>query len=166
LGFLALDRLADKLGVAFDTEKHQGLLARAVYEGEKLLLVKPLTFMNLSGECVAAAARNKIEAPADLLVIVDDIHLPLGRVRVRSDGGAGGHNGLKSIIERLGSDAFPRLRLGVGDDRQGDSLADHVLSKFKPDERPVVETMLDQAVDAALCWTRHGVEQAMNRFNR
>lgn len=165
LGFLVLDRLAESLGVEFTREKHDGLLAEAQCEGQKLLLVKPMTFMNCSGDCVAPVARNKISALSDILVVVDDVHLPLGKIRLRAEGSAGGHNGLKSIIDRVGGQGFARLRLGIGDDREGQGLADHVLSKFRPEEKPVVSEMVEQAVAAAECWIRSGIEQAMTRYN-
>ena len=165
LGFMVLDGVADRLRVALDREKHQGLVAEAVHTGTKVMLVKPLTFMNLSGACIADTARNKVFDPADLLVVVDDVNLPLGRLRFRPGGSAGGHNGLKSIIERLGSDAFHRLRLGVGASRAGGNLADHVLSRFAPEEWPEVNAMVAAAVDAALCWTAEGMQAAMNRYN-
>jgi PTH1 family peptidyl-tRNA hydrolase len=166
LGFLVLDALAERLGVSFDTEKHQGLLATAVHEGQKLLLIKPLTFMNLSGDCVAPAVRNKVAVPADILVVVDEVHLPLGRVRLRAEGSAGGHNGLKSLIERLGTQAFPRLRMGVGDDRKTGDLSAHVLGTFHPDEYGAVKEMVEKGVEAALLWTSAGVEKAMNVHNQ
>jgi len=166
LGFDVLERLADTLGTTFDREKHQGLLAEAVTRGQRLLLVKPLTFMNRSGDCVAVAARNKCDGPEDILVVTDDINLPVGKLRIRAGGSAGGHNGLKSLIERLGSSSFHRLRLGVGDNRQGPDLADHVLSRFRPDEKDAVAALVDRAVEAALCWAEHGVERAMNEFNQ
>ena len=165
LGFMVLDGVADRLRVSLDREKHQGLVAEAVHAGTKVMLVKPLTFMNLSGACIAESARNKIFDPADLLVVVDDVNLPLGRLRFRPGGSAGGHNWLKSIIERFGSDAFHRLRLGVGATRPGENLVDHVLSRFAPDEWPDVNDMVAAAVDAVLCWTVEGMQSAMNRYN-
>ncbi len=165
LGFAVLDTLAETLGTLFSKEKHKGLLAQATYKGQKLLLVKPQTYMNRSGDCIAAVARNKIHDPADLLVAVDDINLPLGRLRLREGGSAGGHNGLKSTIERIGSDAFHRLRIGIGDERQSADLSDHVLRKFLPEERPLVAEMVTKSVEAAQCWIAHGIERAMNEFN-
>lgn len=165
LGFLLLDRVAEKLAVRFDKEKHDGLLAQAVWRGEKLLLVKPQTYMNRSGDCIAKVSRNTIFDPADLLVAVDDINLPLGRIRFRAGGSAGGHNGLKSIIERTGSPDFHRMRMGVGDERQSGNLADHVLSTFLPDERAAVEAQLDRGVDAVFVWLEQGIAQAMNDYN-
>lgn len=165
LGFRVLDRLAEMLGRTFDKEKHQGLLAEAAYGGEKLLLVKPMTYMNRSGDCVAAVARNRIFAPEQLLVVVDDVNLPLGKLRLRAGGSAGGHNGLKSVIERLGSQDFHRLRMGVGDARTGRDLADHVLAKFLPEERPEVEAMVERAAEAALHWATHTIQETMDRYN-
>ena len=162
---MVLDRVADKLNTDFNKEKHQGLIAQASYGGEKLLLVKPLTFMNRSGDCVAAAARNKIFSPDKLLVVVDDIDLVLGKLRMRITGSAGGHNGLKSIIQRVGSKDFHRLRLGVGDERENGNLADHVLSKFHPDERDAVQQMIDRAAEAVLAWVELDVDQVMNAYN-
>ena len=166
LGFLALDALAATLGVEFDKQKYQGLLAAAEHGGHKVLLVKPMTFMNRSGDCLAAVARNKVENPGEVLVITDDINLPLGKVRMRAAGSAGGHNGLKSVIERLGSQEFPRLRMGVGDNRTGAALADHVLARFLPEERATVEEMVAAAAEAALAWLEDGTERAMSRCNR
>ncbi len=165
LGFDVLDALANRLGCAFNREKHNGLIAEAMDSGEKLLLVKPQTYMNLSGDCVAALARNKVHDPADVLVVVDDINLPIGRVRMRMGGSAGGHNGLKSLIERLGTKDFHRLRLGVGDERKSRDLADHVLSRFHPDEFDAVNEMTDRAQDAVLLWVKEGGTAAMNRYN-
>ncbi len=165
VGFGVLDCLAARLGTAFSREKYRGLIATAVSGGEKLLLLKPLTFMNLSGECVARATRNNIDSLESLLVVVDDIHLPLGRIRLRPEGSAGGHNGLKSLIERLGAPAFPRLRLGVGQTGAGQALTHHVLGRFKPDEKAQVDEMIECAADAAQHFMAHGIEQAMNAFN-
>ena len=165
LGFVVLDRLAADLGVGFDREKHRGLLARATCENESLLLVKPQTFMNRSGECVAPLARNVIHSPERILVVVDDVHLSLGRVRVRAGGSAGGHNGLKSLIERLGTEAFHRLRIGVGKGESNDDLTDHVLGRFRPEEKDEVAAVVERAQAAALCWAAAGVERAMAEFN-
>lgn len=165
LGFHVLEKLAADLGAEFNKEKHQGLMAEAGLGGQRLLLIMPLTYMNRSGDCVAPAVRNKAQGPEEVLVVTDDINLPVGRMRIRAGGSAGGHNGLKSLIERLGTDAFPRLRLGVGDDRASGDLSDHVLSRFRPDEKAAVEAMVGRAVDAAILWAEHGVERAMNEYN-
>ncbi len=165
LGFRALEALARTLHTDFDREKHQGLLAQAMEGSEKLMLVKPLTFMNRSGDCLAPLLRNKISSPESLLVVVDDINLPLGKLRFRAGGSAGGHNGLKSLIERVGCRDFHRLRMGVGSSNPSQDLADHVLAKFHPDEQPDVNAMLELAPEAILCWVRDGIEAAMCRYN-
>lgn len=165
LGFLVLDRIAEMLDVSFGKEKHQGLIAQGNYRGSKLVLVKPQTYMNRSGDCIARVSRNTIYEPSDLLVAVDDINLPLGKLRLRAGGSAGGHNGLKSINERFGSSEYHRMRMGVGDDRQRDDLADHVLSKFMPEEREALEKLIDQGAEAALHWSVEGITSAMNAYN-
>ena len=166
LGFCVADRVARRCGVSFDREKHDGLWAEAVYEECRLFLLKPMTFMNLSGGSVAKAARSRGVAPEDILVIADDVNLPLGSVRFRAGGGAGGHNGLKSVIERLGSSAFHRVRLGVGGGEAQGDLTGHVLGTFPPADRAAVAAMLDEAAGAVLVWAAQGVEAAMNRHNR
>ena len=164
IGFEVVDRVATRLGIDLDREKYRGLTAEIQRGGDKVALLKPMTFMNLSGESVAMAARNRVTAPDDLLVLYDEADLPVGRIRLRKDGGAGGHNGMKSIIERLGTQAFPRLRIGVGKD--AGELAEHVLSKFKPDERPVVDEAVERAADAVMVWLDDGIDKAMNLFNK
>ena len=166
LGFDVLDEVARRLNLSIDREKHRGLLAETRLDSGSVLFVKPLTYMNLSGECVAAAARNKVYSPEDILVVVDDVNLPLGRVRIRAGGSAGGHNGLKSIIERIGSPDFPRLRLGVGNDANERGLADYVLSRFRPEEQDTVQAMITRAAEAVFSWLDRGIEPTMNEFNR
>jgi peptidyl-tRNA hydrolase, PTH1 family len=166
VGFAALDRLAQRLCVAVDREKFHALAAECQRGQEKILLLKPLTFMNLSGDSVARAARNRLDAPEDLLVIYDDVDLPLGKIRLRPHGSAGGHNGMKSIIERLGTQDFPRLRIGIGKDPGAAELTGHVLGKFRPDERPVVDDAIDRAAEAVMVWLDEGITTAMNRFNQ
>lgn len=165
VGFLALDCLAERFGADFDREKYGGLIASAGRDTEKVLLLKPLTFMNNSGDSVARALRNSAAALEDLLVVVDDVHLPLGRLRMRSGGSSGGHNGLKSVAERLGTEAFPRLRLGVGGAEEG-GLTDYVLGRFSPEEKPDVEKMVASAADAAVRFIETGIEKAMSEWNR
>lgn len=166
LGFAVLDHVAERLGVRFDREKHQGLYAEALCAGDRVRLVKPMTYMNCSGDCVAPFVRNAIPSLASILVVADDVNLPLGRLRLRAEGGAGGHNGLKSLIERLGGQDFPRLRMGVGDNRSGPDLADHVLGKFQPEEWPIVTRMVAEAAEAVLCWVESGIDPAMNVYNK
>lgn len=165
LGFEVLDRLAARMSAAFSREKHKGLLAEAAHEYRRVLLVKPQTFMNNSGACVAPLMRSANCEPEELLVIADDVNLPLGKLRFRAGGSAGGHKGLKSIIERTGGGTFHRLRLGVGDNRNSDDLADHVLSRFPPEERAEADETAERAVGAALCWMAEGIERAMCDFN-
>lgn len=165
MGFLALDAVAAATGIRLDKEKHRGLLGQGRHAGLALLLVKPMTYMNRSGDCVAPVVRNKIQSPADILVLVDDVNLPLGRIRMRAGGSAGGHNGLKSLIERLGTRDFARLRMGVGDKRRGGDLAEHVLAKFMPEERSEVEQVVQRSAEAALRWVESGAEKAMSEFN-
>jgi len=166
LGFAVVDQVAERLGVLCDREKHHGLVGEARLDGERIVLEKPLTFMNRSGECVAPLVRMA-GCPLDaLLVIADDVNLPLGKLRLRGEGSAGGHNGLKSIIARLGDESFARLRLGVGDNRDGEDLADYVLSRFRPDEWSAVARTVSEAADAVLCWVREGVDRAGNQYNK
>lgn len=165
-GFMVLDSMADDLGVAFSREKYRALITEARLGYEKLLLLKPMTYMNLSGDSVAMAARNKIEDPGDILVIVDDVNLPLGRLRFRRGGSAGGHNGLKSIAERLGTQDFARLRMGVGNAEGSDNLTGHVLGKFRPEEKGALAEMVTSARDAAKYFVKNDIDSAMNEFNR
>ncbi len=166
VGFVVLDQLAAHLGVALDREKHQGRFAEGAHAGERVLLVQPQTYMNRSGDCVAQLARNKAPHLGDIAVVVDDIHLPLGRLRIREGGSAGGHNGLKSLIERLGGDGFVRVRMGVGNKAAGQDLAEHVLARFRPEEQADVDDMVERALAACLLWVEQGTEAAMNAYNR
>ncbi len=166
VGFLVADELARRwrLSEAW-REKFEALHVRTTVADEAVILAKPLTFMNLSGQAVAGlAAFYKIE-PADVLVVADDVALPLGRLRARPEGGAGGHNGLKSIIQHFGTQAFPRLRVGVGrgDDRR--DLADHVLGRFEAGERETVSAAVLRAADAAERFLSEGIERVMSAFN-
>ncbi len=165
LGFRTADLIAATVGARFDQEKHQGLIAEAAHAGQRLLLVKPQTYMNASGDCVADVVRRRIHDLGDLLVLSDDVNLPLGKIRLRPAGSDGGHKGLKSIIERLGANEFPRMRMGVGREKPGDSLVDHVLSRFTPEEQPIVAEMIERAARAALCWVEAGIAQAINQLS-
>jgi PTH1 family peptidyl-tRNA hydrolase len=135
------------------------------FGADPLLLAKPLTFMNRSGDAVAALVRYYDIAIDDLLVVVDEVALPFGKVRARARGSAGGHNGLKSLVERLGTTEFARLRLGVGRGDPRRDLADHVLSKFEPEERPGLEEFITRAADAAEMFAATGIEKVMNAYN-
>ncbi len=164
VGFDVIDEIARRQAVGFESAPAEALIAKWRRPEEAVLLVKPLTFMNLSGQAIGELARYfKIEV-ADLIVVVDEVHLPLGKLRARTRGSAGGHNGLKSVIAHLG-DEFARLRLGVG--RGGDqrNLADHVQSRFEKDEAAEVERMTTRAADAAEMFITSGIEAVMNAFN-
>ena len=166
VGFDVLDRLARRHGAEWEAAPRgiEALIAR--WRAGDTVFVKPLTFMNLSGTAIVGLLQfYKIE-PSDLLVIVDEVQLETGRIRIRPSGSAGGHNGLKSVIGSLGTEAFPRLRIGVGRGDNRRDLADHVLAKFDPDERSVIEDAIVRAVDASEAFIADGVADAMNRFNR
>ena len=165
-GFRALDILAQKLGCKPDKLKYQGLYCQVNYRGNKLLLLKPQTYMNLSGRSAAPLAAF-FKVPTDhVIVLFDDISLPPGRLRIRADGSAGGHNGIKSLIQELGSQNFPRVKIGVGAKPHPDfDLADWVLSVFSAAEEKALEPALERAADAVLAIIDHGVPEAANRFN-
>ena len=165
-GFRAIDVLADSLGCKIDKAKFQGLYGQANYKGKKIMLLKPQTYMNLSGRSVLQLSAYFNIPPARIIVMFDDISLAPGRLRVRADGSAGGHNGIKSIIAQVGSQDFPRVKIGVGGkpDPNAD-LADWVLSGFTAAEEKALATALDNAADAALCILEKGVGEAANRYN-
>ena len=166
-GFRALDALAGKLGCKVDKLKFQGLYGQADYQGRRLLLLKPQTYMNLSGRAVLAMSSYYQIPPERIVVLFDDISLEPGRLRVRGDGSAGGHNGIKSIIAELGSQDFPRVKIGVGAKPHPDyDLADWVLSRFSAAEEEKLLPALDRAAEAALWVVTRGVSEAANRFNR
>lgn len=166
VGFRAIDALAKRLGVKVDRAKFRGLYGQAVFEGQKLILLKPQTFMNNSGLSVMDAARFYKLPPERVIVIFDDISLDVGRLRVRADGSAGGHNGIKSIIGGLNSQAFPRVKIGVGAKPHPDyELADWVLSNFSASEETMLAPAIERAAEAALAVLTDGVPAAANRFN-
>ena len=165
-GFRAIDVLADHLGCKIDRLKFQGLYAQTNYQGKKLFLLKPQTYMNLSGRSVLQLSSYFNIPPQRIIVLFDDISLPPGRLRIRADGSAGGHNGIKSIIAELGSQAFPRVKIGVGAKPHPEQdLADWVLSSFSVKEEKDLSSALTRAADAALCIMDHSVPEAANRFN-
>ncbi len=165
-GFRALDILAQKLGCKVDKGKFEGLYGQTTYEGHKLYLLKPLTYMNLSGRSVLQLSAYFNIPPQRIVVIFDDISLDIGRLRIRSNGSAGGHNGIKSIISQLGSQDFPRVKVGVGAKPNPDfDLADWVLSAFSASEEKSLQAALERAADAALCIVSQGTMEAANRFN-
>lgn len=165
-GFQAIDLLAETLGCKIDKGKFQGLYGQCVYKGKKLFLLKPQTYMNLSGRSVLQLSAYYNIPPERIIVLFDDISLEPGRLRVRADGSAGGHNGIKSLIQELGSQAFPRVKIGVGSKPHPEhDLADWVLSHFSASEQKAVNAALKPVGEAALCIIDQGVPQAANRFN-
>ena len=165
-GFRCLDILAENLGCKVDKLKFQGLYGQVNYNGRKLFLLKPQTYMNLSGRSVLQLSAYFNIPPAHIIVLFDDISLEPGRLRIRPDGSAGGHNGIKSIIAELGSQAFPRVKIGVGGKAHPDQdLADHVLSGFSTSEEKALAVALKNGADAALTIIDKGVPEAANKFN-
>ena len=165
-GFRAVDLLAEKLGCKIDRAKFQGIYGQTTYKGKKIMLLKPLTYMNLSGRSVLQLSAYFSVPPQRIIVMFDDISLEPGRLRVRADGSAGGHNGIKSIIQELGSQAFPRVKIGVGAKPHPDfELADWVLSAFSAQEEKALAVALANAADAALTIIDHSVPEAANKFN-
>lgn len=166
VGFRAVDMLAQKLDCKIDKAKFQGLYSQVNYSGGKLFLLKPQTFMNLSGRSVLQLSAYYSIPPERIIILFDDISLPPGRLRIRSEGSAGGHNGIKSVISELGSQAFPRVKIGVGAKPTPEfDLADWVLSGFSAKEEKDLSFALKNAVEAALTIMDRGVPEASNKFN-
>lgn len=165
VGWEVIDRLARRLGVAVDQEDGWAIAGTGKIGRHRVLLAKPQTYVNLSGTAVSHLLRRHRVKLQDLVVIVDDLDLPLGRLRLRPGGSHGGHNGLRSIIDAVGSDAFPRLRVGIGRPPEGVDPADHVLTRFAPAEQVVMDAALERTVDAVETVVREGLPAAMNRFN-
>ena len=166
VGFRTADLLAEQAGVKLDRARFRALIRQTELAGRRVLLLKPQTFMNNSGEAVQLAAMF-YKIPIDrILILSDDVSLPLGRIRVRAEGSAGGHNGLKSIISHLGSQTFPRIKIGVGEKPHPDyDLADWVLSRFTPEEEKHLAPAIEHAAEAALELIAHGPQSAAARFN-
>ena len=165
-GFAVADELARRGGFGLQRVKFKALTAAAVVGGQGALVMKPTTYMNLSGEAVGEAARFYKLSPDRVLVISDDVDLPLGKLRLRKSGSAGGHNGLKSVIQHLGSDQFPRLKVGVGGKPHPDyDLADWVLGKLQGEDKKVMDEAVKRAADAVECLLKDGLEKSMNQFN-
>jgi PTH1 family peptidyl-tRNA hydrolase len=165
VGFMTTDRLAGRLGATFSRMESRALVAKAAYEEKKLVLAKPQTFMNLSGQAVGGLARFYKTPLEQLMVVYDDVDLPLGTLRLRAEGGSAGHKGMTSIIERLGTQTFPRLRVGVGRPPGRMDAAAYVLQDFLTGERETLEATLDCAAEAILVFIKEGLETAMNRYN-
>ncbi|PIO47104.1 MAG: aminoacyl-tRNA hydrolase [[Chlorobium] sp. 445] len=166
IGFAILDALAKELGVVFHAGKGEFLYAKAVYRSVDVLLQKPLTYMNLSGRAVHDLMHFYKVSIRDVLVVCDDLNLPLGTIRLRAKGSDGGQNGLKNIIAELGRSDFARLRFGIGSPPYKGDAANYVLSRFLPAEQPIVDTAIAYSVRACLSFLEHGIELTMTRFNR
>ncbi len=166
IGWDAITRLSDDYRIALDTKKHKALCGKGFIEGEKVVLAQPLTYMNLSGESVRELVDFYKVSPQEVIVIYDDISLEVGQLRIRKKGSAGGHNGIKSIISHLGTDEFPRIKVGVGDKPKDWDLADYVLSRFSPQEQPTIREALKDTSDACKMILTAGTEPAMNQYNR
>lgn len=163
VGFKVVDAMARTLSVSFDRTRFKGRVAEGRLDGTKVLLLKPQTFMNLSGESIRAAVDfHKI--PLDRVIVVfDDVSLPMGRIRIRKKGSAGGHNGIKSTVQHLGTEAFPRLRVGIG--APNHDMVHHVLGKFSPEEAKLLPVVVEASRDALLSILRNGIDAAMTEFN-
>ena len=166
VGFRVADELAERADIPIQRLRFRALTNTTELGGEKVLLLKPVTYMNLSGEAVGEAARFYKVPPERVLVVSDDVSLPVGKLRLRRGGSAGGHNGLKSIIQRLGTDQFPRIKVGVGEKPHPDyDMADWVLGKFAGEDQRTIDEAVKRAADAVECYIRDGADRAMNRFN-
>lgn len=167
MGFFAIDILADKYNIDLNMKKGQAYCGQGVIEGQKVLLVKPQTFMNLSGESVMSLCNFfKIDTANELIVIYDDITLEPGNIRVRKKGSAGGHNGMKNIIKLLGTEEFMRIRAGIGAKPEKMDLADYVLAPFEKSVIPFIEEGVQKAADATVTILTKGIDTAMNKYNR
>lgn len=167
IGFDVIDAIAEQYNIAVMEKKHKALIGKGYIEGEKAVLLKPLTFMNLSGESIQDAVNYyKIDETDELIVIYDDISLAPGQLRIRKKGSAGGHNGIKNIIAHLGHDTFQRIKVGVGEKPRGYDLADYVLSRFSKQERSIMEESIGRAVEAVKVMISENADAAMNLFNK
>ena len=166
IGFSVIDKLADKYNISMNEKKHKAICGKGMIEGEKVILLKPQTYMNLSGESVVNAVNfYKVDPEEDVIIIYDDIDLDVGKLRIRAKGSAGGHNGMKNIIAHLGTQVFPRIRVGVGAKPKDWDLADYVLGRFPKEELPEIEAGRETACEAVKIIVSQGVEAAMNRIN-
>lgn len=166
VGFEVIDYLAKKYGIDVDTKKHKALIGKGMIASEKVLLVKPQTFMNLSGESIREITDYYKADESDLIVIYDDISLNVGQIRIRAKGSAGGHNGIKNIIQHMGTQNFWRIKVGIGEKPAHRDLADYVLGHFQGEEKEIMQEAFANAADAAAVMISEGIDTAMNRFNR
>ena len=165
VGFMLLSRLAERLGETFSRVESRALLTKAVYQGRRLILAKPQTYMNASGNSVRSLLRFYKVPVQNLLVAFDDVDLPFETIRIRAEGGSGGQKGMQSIIDQLGNETFPRLRIGIGRPPGRMEAADYVLQDFSKAERELLAITLDRAADAVLSFVTDGLDKAMNLYN-
>ena len=166
-GFDVIDTLAGKYNISVDGRKNRALIGKGIIEGKKVILAKPQTYMNLSGESLGGLLDYyKVDEESEFLVVYDDISLDVGQLRIRKKGSAGGHNGMKNIISHLGTEVFPRIKVGVGEKPKKYDLADYVLSRFSKEERAIMEEGYQKAVEAVEMILRGEMDEAMNKFNR
>lgn len=166
IGFSVIDKLAEQYNISMTEKKHKAICGKGIIEGEKVVLLKPQTYMNLSGESIGEAVNYyKVDPEEDLIVIYDDIDLDVGRLRIREKGSAGGHNGMKNIIAHLGTEVFPRIRVGVGAKPKGSDLADYVLGRFPKEELEDIEAAGLDACQAVALIISQDVKAAMNQMN-
>ena len=166
-GFEVIDRIADKYNISVDTKKHRALIGKGIIEGQKVILAKPQTFMNLSGESVRSLLDYyKVDEEQELIVIYDDISLDNGQIRIRAKGSAGGHNGIKNIIAHLGGQVFPRVKVGVGEKPSKYDLADYVLGHFSKEEQVLMDEGYAHAIHAVEMILEGDISAAMNEYNR
>ena len=167
IGFAAIDALADKYGISVSDVKNKAVMGKGAINGNKVMLLKPLTYMNLSGEAIRAAVDYyKIDEKSELIVIYDDISLDVGQLRIRKKGSAGGHNGIKNIILHLGHDTFQRIKIGVGEKPKGYDLADYVLGHFSGEELAIMKESLEKVCGAVELMLEGDVDAAMNQYNK
>jgi peptidyl-tRNA hydrolase, PTH1 family len=166
IGFEVIGKLSGRLGITLDQAKHKGLYGTGMVNGEKVLLLMPLTYMNLSGESIRAVMDFYKLEPEDLVVIYDDLDLPAGKIRLRQKGSPGGHNGIKSTIAHLGTSEFNRIRIGISRPPQGMAVPDYVLGRFRKDEEPLMEEAVEKSAAACEAWLAKPFLQVMNEYNQ
>ncbi|MDF2540816.1 MAG: pth [Herbinix sp.] len=166
VGWDAITKLSDDYKIPMDSKEHKAICGKGYIEGEKVILVKPTTYMNLSGECVRELVDYYKVSLEEIIVIYDDISLDVGQLRIRKQGSAGGHNGIKSIIAHLGTEVFPRIKVGVGDKPKGWDLADYVLSRFHDEEQSLIREALKNTSDVCKSILTSGMENTMNLYNK
>ena len=166
IGFIAIDALSEEYHIPVESLRHKALIGKGAIEGQRVILAKPVTYMNLSGEAVRAISDYYKIPSEDIIIIFDDTTLDVGRMRIRKKGSAGGHNGIKSIIAHLGTMEFPRIKIGIGAKREGQDLADYVLSRFPKEEKEALGQVLEDVKKAVALMVWDDIEEAMNQYNK